>query len=96
MEKENIIQKINSEMPNLREKYQVERLGVFGSVARDESAADSDIDILVEFTTPVGFFHFIRLENYLSEILGKKVDLISKKALKAVIKEDVLKEAIYV
>lgn len=96
MEKDNIIRKINSEMPNLREKYQVEKLGIFGSVARNESAAESDIDILVEFTTPVGFFRFIRLENYLSEILGKKVDLISKKALKAVIKEDVLKEAIYV
>lgn len=96
MVKDSIIQKINSEMPNLREKYQVEKLGVFGSVARDESTADSDIDILVEFKTPVGFFHFIRLENYLSELLGKKVDLISQKALKPVIKEDVLREAIYV
>lgn len=96
MTKENIIQKINSEMPRLREEYQVEKLGVFGSVARDENTAKSDIDILVEFKTPVGFFKFIRLENYLSVILGRKVDLISRKALKPAIKEDILKEAIYV
>lgn len=96
MKKDNIIQKINSEMPNLREKYQVEKLGIFGSVARGENTANSDIDILVEFKNPVGFFHFIRLENYLSELLGKKVDLISQKAPKPAIKEDVLKEAIYV
>lgn len=96
MGKNNIIQKINLEMPNLREKYQVEKLGIFGSVARDENTAESDIDILVEFKNPVGFFHFIRLENYLSQILGRKVDLISKKALKAAIKEDVLKELVYV
>jgi uncharacterized protein len=96
MERDNIIQKINSEMPNLREKYQVEKLGVFGSVVRGDNTAESDVDILVEFSAPVGFFHFIRLENYLTQILGKKVDLISLKALKAVIKEDVLKEAIYV
>lgn len=83
-------------MPNLREKYQVEKLGIFGSVARGENTANSDIDILVEFKNPVGFFHFIRLENYLSELLGKKVDLISQKAPKPAIKEDVLKEAIYV
>jgi uncharacterized protein len=96
MEKDDIIQKINAEMPNLKEKYQVEKLGVFGSVARGENTTKSDIDILVEFKNPVGFFHFIKLENYLSQILGRKVDLISKKALKAAIREDILKELVYV
>lgn len=96
MKKDEIIQKINLEMPSLREKYQVEKLGVFGSVARQEDTAQSDVDILVEFKTPVGFFQFIRLENHLTQLLGRKVDLISKKALKEAIREEVLKEAIYV
>jgi len=91
-----IINILNSQLPLLKEKYQVKSLGVFGSVARGENVETSDIDILVEFHSPVGFFQFIRLENYLSEVLGKKVDLISKKALKPAIREDVLKEAVYV
>ncbi len=91
-----IINVLNSQLPLLREKYQVKSLGVFGSFARGENTKESDIDILVEFDSPVGFFHFIRLENYLSEILGRKVDLISQKALKPAIKESILKEAIYV
>lgn len=51
---------------------------------------------MVEFTEPIGFFKFIKLERYLSRILGKKVDLVTKKALKPVIKKVVLKEAVYV
>ena len=96
MEKNRIIQKINEEMPILREKYQVEKLGVFGSIVRGEETEKSDVDILVEFKTSVGFFQFIRLENYLTQILGRKVDLLTKKALKAAIKEEVLKELVYV
>jgi len=80
----------------LSDKYSVKELGVFGSVARGENTKSSDIDILVEFTEPIGFFKFVELENFLSEILGGKVDLISKKALKPAIKEDVLGEVIYV
>lgn len=96
MEKNKIIQRINEEMPVLREKFQVEKLGVFGSFVRGEETVKSDVDILVEFKTPIGFFQFIRLENHLTQILGRKVDLLTKKALKAAIKEEVLKELVYV
>jgi uncharacterized protein len=96
MEKNKIIQKINQEMPFLRDKYQVEKLGVFGSIVRGEETEQSDVDILVEFKTPVGFFQFIRLENYLTQILGRKVDLLTKKALKMAVKDEVLKELVYV
>ena len=71
-------------------------MGIFGSVVRDNRKKESDIDVLVEFDSPIGFFDFIRLENFLSQILHQKVDLVSKKALKSAIKDNILKETIYV
>lgn len=87
---------INLNSDYLSNKYNVKELGVFGSVARGQNNHSSDIDLLVEFSEPIGLFKFIELENYLSKLLGKKVDLVSKKALKAAIKDDVLNEVIYV
>lgn len=83
-------------MPVLRRKYHIKNLGIFGSVARGEDLPTSDIDILVEFEATPSFFEFIELENYLSERLGKKVDLVTKKALKPTIKEEILREISYV
>ena len=77
-------------------EYSVKTMGVFGSVARDEQTGQSDIDLLVEFSKPVGFVTFMRLENFLSERLGKQVDLVTPDSLKPVIRQDVLSEVIYV
>jgi predicted nucleotidyltransferase len=77
-------------------EYSVKTMGVFGSVARDEQTRQSDIDLLVEFSKPVGFVTFMRLENFLSERLGNKVDLVTPDSLKPVIRQDVLSEVIYV
>lgn len=88
--------KIKDQLPLLHEKYHVKKLGIFGSFARGEQNPESDVDIIVEFESPVGFFEFIRLENYLSEILGAKVDLVTERALKPSIKESVLQETVYV
>ena len=77
-------------------EYSVKTIGVFGSVARDEQTGQSDIDLLVEFSKPVGFVTFMRLENFLSEQLGKQVDLVTSDSLKPVIRQDVLAEVIYV
>jgi len=96
MEKNEIFKTINLQMPYLKEKYHVKKLGVFGSVARNEQSPESDVDILVEFESPVGFFDFIRMENFLTGVLKMKVDLITRKALKSAIKEEVLKEVVYV
>lgn len=79
----------------LENKFGVKRIAIFGSTARGENTAKSDIDIIVEFNKPIGLFAFVELENYLSKLLGKKVDLTTKKALKTSIKKAVLKEAIY-
>jgi predicted nucleotidyltransferase len=88
--------KIAQNMQFLKETFHVKELGVFGSTVRGEETAQSDVDILVEFAAPIGFFDFIRLEDFLSTLVGKKVDLVCKKALKAVIKDEILKEVSYV
>jgi len=76
----------------LRRRFKVKDIGVFGSYVRGEQTKKSDVDILVEFKEPVGFFEFIALEDYLADLLGVKVDLVSKKALKPRIGERILKE----
>ena len=93
-------QDILASLKNLKKvvakEYSVKTIGVFGSVARDEQTLQSDIDLLVEFSKPVGFVTFMRLENFLSEQLGNKVDLVTSDSLKPVIRLDVLSEVIYV
>ena len=78
----------------LRE-FGVASLSIFGSVARNEATEDSDVDILVEFNRPVGLFAFVRLRRRLQEILGRGVDLVTPDALKAPLRERILKEAVH-
>ena len=78
----------------LEEKYNVKSIAIFGSYVRGTQTKESDIDILVEFKKPITLIQFIKLENYLSELLGLKVDLVMKKSLKPYIKKQVLKEAV--
>ena len=80
----------------LREKFKVKSIGVFGSYVRGEQKGSSDVDVLVEFEDPIGLFEFMKLENYLSDLLGVKVDLVSKKALKPHIGERILEEVIMI
>jgi len=93
-------QDILASLKNLKrevaQEYSVKTIGVFGSVARDEQTVQSDIDLLVEFSKPVGFVTFMRLENFLSKRLGKQVDLVTSDSLKPLIRQDVLSEVIYV
>ena len=72
--------------------YGVAEIGVFGSCVRGEAGGDSDVDILVVFSRPVGFFKFLELEERLSEWLGAKVDLVTKAALKPHIGRRILDE----
>jgi predicted nucleotidyltransferase len=80
----------------LRNKYRIKEISIFGSVVRREEGDISDIDILVDFSEPIGFFAFLELEEYLEQLLGRKVDLVSRKALKPKIGERILKEAVSV
>lgn len=80
--------------PVLRDKFKVKEIGVFGSYVRDEEAETSDVDILVEFYEPVGW-EFIDLREFLEEILGKEVDLVTVGALKPQLREKILAEVVY-
>jgi len=62
----------------LRQKYEVKEIGIFGSYVKKKQKKRIDLDILVEFDDSISLLEFIRLENYLSEILGIKVDLVMK------------------
>lgn len=86
---------LNSKKRTLTSKYHVGRIGIFGSVARGDYSALSDIDILVELSKPIGMFRFIELEQVLSLLLGKRVDLVTKEALKPMIKKQILDEVVY-
>jgi len=91
-----IINTLSELKPAIREKYNVKELGIFGSFIRGEEKSDSDLDILVSFEEPIGFFKFIELEEYLSDKLDVKVDLVSKKALKPRIGKRILEQVIMV
>ncbi len=79
----------------LQERYKVRELGVFGSYARQEQTETSDVDVLVEFSETPSILKFVNLENYLSDNLGVKVDLVHKSRLKQRIGERILAEVIY-
>jgi len=81
----------------LRKRYGIKRLGIFGSYLRGEVKEKSDLDILVEFEQDVdiGLLKFVGMENYLSDLLGVKVDLVDKSALKPRIGKHILKEVVY-
>ena len=95
MKKLEEIKKILEKHKSIIEKqFKVKEIGIFGSYVRSEQEDKSDMDILVEFREPVGFFTFLDLEEYLTELLGIKVDLVSKKALKPRIGKYILEEMI--
>lgn len=86
--------KLREVFPTLQERYHVSRVGLFGSYVRGEARKDSDADILVEFSEPIGLLKFLELESYLSDALGVRVDLVSRKALKPMIGARILKEVV--
>lgn len=88
-----IIQILKRAQPDISERYKVKSLGVFGSYIRGEAKIGSDLDILVELEDrSLTLLQFIALENYLSDLLGVKVDLVEKSALKPVIGSHILEE----
>ena len=82
MDRTTILNLLKAHLPELRARYGVSRLGLFGSGARDELRADSDIDVLVQFEGQATFERFFGLRDHLEQILGRKVDLVSEKGLK--------------
>jgi uncharacterized protein len=92
---EEIQQWLVQNKPLLQERYKVRELGVFGSYVRQEQTETSDVDVLVEFFETPSLLKFVNLENYLSDNLGVKVDLVHKAGLKPRIGERILAEVVY-
>ena len=95
--KTDALETLSAHMTELRTRYSVKRIGVFGSVARGEAREGSDIDLLVEFepNAHVGLFDFARLRDRLSQLLGCRVDLVTEDALHSALRERVLKETVH-
>ncbi len=85
---------LQNQQPYLKENFNVESIGIFGSYVHDRQKLGSDLDVLVEFAAPIGLLKFIALENYLSEVVGIKVDLVMKDTLKPRIEKYILEEVV--
>jgi len=84
--------------PILRQRYQVETIGVLGSYSRKEQKSKSDIDILVTLVEPndIDLIDFIEIKQFLSRKLKMKVDLVRENSLKPIIRDKILEETIYI
>jgi uncharacterized protein len=89
-----LIQSLRTQLPTLRERYAVRSLALFGSYARGTPHARSDLDLLVEFDRVPSLLKFIELEQLLTDLLGVKVDLVMKGALKPAIGRRILAELV--
>ncbi len=81
--------------PELESKYHVQSIGLFGSVVRHDFKPESDVDILVEFSAPIGI-EFVDLGDFLESKINRKVDLVSRKAIKENYFKAIERELVYV
>ena len=96
MNRDEILRLLNANIKELRERFSVRSLALFGSMARKEAGPASDIDLLVEFEGPPGFDGYMALKLFLEELLKAKVDLVMSGALKPWARPTVEQEAIHV
>ncbi|GAB4483378.1 MAG: nucleotidyltransferase family protein [Anaerolineales bacterium] len=95
MDKRQIISSLQAQKETLN-AFGVRSIALFGSFAREQNHAHSDIDLLVSFNRSVGLFEFVRLQLYLEKLLHRKVDLVTEEALRREMREQILHEAVYV
>lgn len=96
MTRDEVLTILRANRRRLGAEFGVASLQLFGSVARNEAHAASDVDLLVEFNRPVGYFGLFQLQNHLTELMGTSVDLGTPASLKQRFRDRVLAEAIHV
>jgi predicted nucleotidyltransferase len=96
MDRQVVLKRLAASIDEIRQRFSVRRLSVFGSVARAGTGETRDVDILVEFEQKATFDLFMDLKFYLEELLGMSVDLVTDKALRPQIKQAIEKEIIHV
>ena len=92
---QSILEILRKHKPELEKKYPISKLGVFGSYARGEATATSDIDITVEFSAPMGL-NFVALAEEIESILGTPTDVVPKRSIKPAYLPFVEKDLVYV
>jgi uncharacterized protein len=92
---DNILEKLRNYMPELQRKYPISNLGIFGSYARGEATENSDIDIAVDISGPMGL-NFIAMANEIEDLFGIKVDVVPKRSIKPGYLPYVEKDIVYV
>lgn len=93
--KDEILSRLKELKPTLAKDFAVKEIGLFGSFTNENNTEESDIDILVELERPIGW-KFFSLELYLERLFNRKVDLVTKNALKKQIRDRILNEVNYV
>ncbi|MGK7929874.1 MAG: nucleotidyltransferase family protein [Microcystaceae cyanobacterium] len=93
---EQILSVLQHSLENLKLEYEVKRLGIFGSLVRDEVTPNSDLDLLVEFQGDITFDNYMELKFLLEDLFQRKIDLVIKEDIKSQIREQILEETVYV
>ncbi len=96
MRRDEALKRLSEHKDELRDKFGVTSIAIFGSTARDEARPDSDVDVLIEIERPAGFFKIARVEFYLEDALGTEVDLATPGALRSPIRERIYHDLIHV
>lgn len=96
MKRDEVMRVLRQNAAALRDRYAVKSLQLFGSVARDEAGPGSDVDMLVEFDRPTGYFGLVALQLFLEDLLGCSVDLGTPGGLRSSLRDRVAKEAVRV
>jgi len=93
--KEEVLQKLEANMPEIRERFGIETLGIFGSVSRGEDTPESDVDVLYRFEKSRGRMRdFVGFHDYLQELFGREIDLISIDFISPLIETEVRNDTI--
>jgi len=96
MNKQRALELLARSKPELRSRFGVTRMALFGSTVRDTATSDSDVDILVAFEGPATSQRYFGVQFYLEDLLGCPVDLVTEKALRPELKPFIEKERVYV
>ena len=96
MSKAELLALLGGQRDTLKGRYAVKSLAIFGSAARDTISATSDVDLLVEFDTAATFDGYFDLKFFLEDLIGRRVDLVTRSGLRSELRSRVEQEAIHV
>ncbi|PWR69863.1 nucleotidyltransferase family protein [Methanospirillum stamsii] len=94
--KEEVISVLKEKRPHLIQKYHITKIGIFGSVIRNEAGPESDIDILVDFSDEASLLDHSGLKIYLEKLFGESVDVVPERAIRPELRTPILSDVMYI